>query len=61
MKLIQKLNWLIEQYIRNIDLLEEDAKDDNSTFNTYRKVKMGVYKEVVNDLQLLLEGEDKWK
>jgi hypothetical protein len=60
MKLIQSINWLIEQYIRNAEILEEDIKKEQSTFNTYRKAKLGVYKTVIEDLQKILEeGESE--
>lgn len=57
MKLIQSLNWLIEQYRRNIEILEEDRKQDAMTIgNAYRVAKIGVYSKVVDDLQMLFDG-----
>ena len=56
MKLIQSLNWLIEQYRQNIEKLEEDRKQDAMTIsNAYRVAKIGVYSKVVEDLQAVLE------
>lgn len=49
---------LIEEYQRNIELLEEDRKNDKLTVsNAYRTAKIGVYGKVIEDLQEILEGE----
>ena len=58
MKLRQNVNWLIEQYQRNVEVLEQDIKDDKSTFNNFRQTKLGVYKAVIEDLQKVLEVND---
>ena len=50
---------LIEEYQRNIELLEEDRKDDKLTVsNAYRTAKIGVYGKVIEDLRAVLEGEE---
>lgn len=49
---------LIEEYQHNIELLEEDRKDDKITIsNAYRVAKIGVYTKVIMDLKAILEGE----
>ena len=58
MKLRQNVNWLIEQYQRNVEIIEQDVKDDKSTFNNFRQTKLGVYKAVIEDLQKVLEVND---
>ena len=58
MKLRQNVNWLIEQYQRNVEVLEQDVKDDKSTFNNFRQTKLGVYKAVIEDLQKVLEVDE---
>ena len=56
MKIIQNINWLIEQYRQNIELLEEDRRSEGTTIsNAYRCAKIGVYSKVVDDLQAVLE------
>lgn len=52
---------LIEEYQQNIELLEEDRKNDKLTVsNAYRTAKIGVYAKVVEDLKAVLEeGEDE--
>lgn len=51
---------LIEEYQRNIELLEEDRKNDKMTVsNAYRTAKIGVYAKVIEDLQEILEGESE--
>ena len=50
---------LIEEYQQNIELLEEDRKNDKLTVsNAYRTAKIGVYQKVVEDLTGILEGEE---
>lgn len=51
---------LIEEYQHNIELLEEDRKDDKITIsNAYRVAKIGVYTKVIMDLKAIVEGESE--
>lgn len=51
---------LIEDYQRNIELLEEDRKTDGMTIsNAYRVAKIGVYGKVIADLEAVLEGSEE--
>ena len=50
---------LIEEYQQNIELLEEDRKNDKLTVsNAYRTAKIGVYGKVIEDLRAVLKGEE---
>ena len=61
MKLRQSLNWLLEQYIKIVEDLEQERREDRITIsNAYRTAKIGVYNKVIQDLQgILEEGEDE--
>lgn len=53
---------LIDEYQHNIELLEEDRKDDKITIsNAYRVAKIGVYTKVIMDLKAIVEGESVCK
>lgn len=58
--MINNIKNLIEDYQRNIELLEEDRKTDGMTIsNAYRVAKIGVYGKVIEDLKAVLEGEEE--
>lgn len=61
MKLRQSLNWLLEQYIKIVEDLEQERREDRITIsNAYRTAKLGVYNKVIQDLQgILEEGENE--
>ena len=61
MKLRHSLNWLLEQYIKIVEDLEQERREDRITIsNAYRTAKIGVYRKVIEDLQEILEeGEDE--
>lgn len=57
---MKDIERLIEEYQRNIELLEEDRKNDKMTVsNAYRVAKIGVYSKVIDDLQAVLEKSEE--
>ena len=59
MKLRQNLNWLLEQYIRKAERLEQDAADQMVGVSCLTG-QLVAYKKVIRDLhEILEEGEDE--
>ncbi len=57
----EKIQSLIKEYERNIELFEQDRAEEKylTVSNAYRTAKIGVYQSVVNDLMAILEGENE--
>ena len=56
----EKIQSLIEEYENAIELLEQDRAEEKylTVANAYRTAKIGVFQKVVDDLRMMLEGEE---
>jgi len=57
MDTIQKINWLMEQYIKKVEDIEKDLVEQGGP-NVRLGLIAGIYKEVIEDLQEILEEGD---
>ena len=55
--LTERIEWLIDDYQRRVEDLEEDLKEQK--VNMYLSGKLGVYAKVAQDLRDVLEEEDE--
>lgn len=58
MNLRQNLNWLLSQYIKELDNLETDIRNGEGIVNVRLAGKASAYRKVIEDLTGVLEGED---
>lgn len=55
----QNINWLLEQYIKTLDDLEADLREEVAISAVRKSGQASIYRKVIQDLQEILEeGED---
>ena len=60
MNMRQNLNWLLEQYIQELDNLDTDIRDSDHKIGVVGLIgRASVYRKVIEDLTGVLEGEDE--
>lgn len=56
----QNINWLLEQYIKTLDDLEADLREEVAISAVRKSGQASIYRKVIKDLQETLEeGEDE--
>ena len=60
MTIRQNLNWLLSRYIKELEDIEYDVRNEGNGVVTLQKAgQASVYRKVIEDLTGVLEGEDE--
>lgn len=60
MNLRQNLNWLLEQYIHELEVIERELRETNESMGrVLLSGEVNIYRKVIEDLTGVLEGEDE--
>lgn len=59
MTIRQNINWLLSRYIKELADIEYDLKHEAGVLNVRKAGQANIYRKVIEDLQEVLEGDEK--